>query len=128
MQNKRPIELAVRDGALPAPWRHVQASNHKIYSFRFDGGSDGNGSIESVVGKGRVEAKVILVADKHYEIEDCRFENDPRGQLDRKGRGRAVVILDTNTEPLQAKYIVQIKDTRDGATLDCHPPVINRIA
>ncbi len=122
------ITLDIRFGGSSEPgWSNVSASNNQTYGYRYAGGDDGEGGIVAKVGKGKVSCVVQMVADKRYQIRDCEFTNDSKEQLAFKGSGNAGVILDKNTETLDAKYTVHVTDTRNGdCNIPCDPRIINQ--
>ncbi len=122
------ITLDIRFGGSSEPgWSNVSASNNQTYGYRYAGGDDGEGGIVAKVGNGKVSGKVRMVADKRYQIRDCTFTDDPARQLDFNGSGNAGVILDKNTETLDAKYTVNVTDTRnDDCNIPCDPRIINQ--
>jgi len=128
MRDTPVIILEVRFGGSSEPgWHNVSASNNQTYGYRYTGGDDGEGGIVAKVGKGKVSGKVRSVADKRYQIRDCKFNDDPTQQLDFNGSGIAGVIIDKNTETLDAKYTLNVTDTENGnCNIPCDPRIVNQ--
>lgn len=125
MRNPPVIRLEVRFGEEPG-WHAVQSSSNQAYSYRYTGGDDDEGGIVATVGKGAVSGTLRLVGDRRFQVLDCQFTDDPARQLRFEGSANAGVIFDKNTEVLEAKYTVIVKDTENGdCTIPCDPMVRN---
>ncbi|GAA0856075.1 hypothetical protein [Aliiglaciecola litoralis] len=108
---------------------NVQATNGQEYSFRYTGGSDGDGGITEIIGSGPSNITVTVSGFPRYEVSDIQFDNNDHNDLSHRVSAdkSSVVITDTDVDPLNGYYKVLIKDTSaPQALLWCDPPIKNR--
>jgi hypothetical protein len=113
-------------------WVDVLASNGRTYSYRYTGGSDGQGNVTANVGGGSVTITVSIVAtDARYKITGVPL-NDPavgsgHAQLAKSiaGSGRTATITDVATERDDASYCITVTDMSASCTIACDPRITN---
>lgn len=107
-------------------YTNTTASNNAIYSYKYSGGSDGAGGLETRVGSGVATLGLNLDADNRYSIDGVDFTDDPQHQLTWRGNApNAGVITDANTEVETAHYSVTVADATANCTLPCDPQISN---
>ena len=121
------VSLDVRNWNSTDPgWVGVTASNGAAYSFRYAGGSDGNGNIDET-SRGQADITVNLVCDSRYKVKDVHLKEDPKNQLSKQQvADRSAVIRDKNDkEESNAYYSLEVEDTVAGCHFDCDPKISN---
>jgi hypothetical protein len=108
-------------------YTNTTASDGATYSYKYSGGTDGNGGVEVITGTGTLSITVHVAADPRYVISDVTFSND-LGDLSWAfgENGYYAVITDTDLDSENAYYSVLIRDGTAGCTMPCDPPVINK--
>lgn len=122
------VSLDVRNYKSTDPgWVSVKASNGADYSFKYAGGSDGNGNIDET-SRGQADITVSLVCDARYRIHDVHLKDDPKNQLSKQQvADRSAVVRDKNDKvESNAYYSIVVKDTGNSdCTFDCDPKISN---
>jgi hypothetical protein len=107
-------------------YTNTTASDGATYSYKYSGGTDGNGGVEVITGTGTLTITVHVAADPRYVISDVTFNNDV-GDLSWAFGENAyyAVITDTDLDNENAYYSVLIRDGTAGCTMPCDPPIKN---
>lgn len=126
------VSLDVRDfAATPGDgYTDTTASNNALYSYKYSGGTDGNGGVEVITGTGTLTLTVTVNADPRYVIGNVTFDNN-LGDLSWAygATGYIAIITDTDLHNENSYYSVIIVDNGAGScTLPCDPPIKNRPA
>jgi hypothetical protein len=125
------VTLDVRDFAATSGdgYTNTVASNGATYSYKYSGGTDGNGGVEVVTGTGTLTITVTISADPRYLVSSVSFNND-LGDLSWAFGASAyvAVITDTDLDNENAYYSVIVSDHTAGCTMPCDPPIINKKA
>ena len=123
------VSLDVRDFAsTPGDgYTNTTASNGATYSYKYSGGTDGNGGVVVVTGSGTLTITVTIVADPRYLVSSVTFSND-LGDLSWAFGASAyiAVITDTDLDNENAEYSVIVSDHTAGCTMPCDPPIKNQ--
>lgn len=102
------------------------ANNNAVYSYKYSGGSDGAGGLETRVGSGVATLNLNLDADNRYSFSTVDFTDDDEQQLSWRGNApTAGVITDANTKLETAHYSVTVADATGNCTFPCDPTVSN---
>lgn len=105
---------------------NTTATNNTIYSYKYSGGTDSAGGLETQVGNGVATLNLSLDSDDRYSIDTVSFSDDDEQQLTWRGNApTAGVITDANTEVETAHYKVKVADSTAGCTFHCDPMVQN---
>ena len=122
------VTLDVRDFAATSGdgYTNTIASNGATYSYKYSGGTDGNGGVDVVTGTGTMPITVTIVADPRYLVSSVSFNND-LGDLSWAFGASAyiAVITDTDLDNENAYYSVIVSDHTAGCTMPCDPPIRN---
>ena len=122
------VTLDVRDFAATSGdgYTNTIASNGATYSYKYSGGTDGNGGVDVVTGTGTMTITVTIVADPRYLVSSVSFNND-LGDLSWAFGASAyiAVITDTDLDNKNAYYSVIVSDHTAGCTMPCDPPIRN---
>ena len=124
------VSLDVRDfGATSGDgYTNTTASNGALYSYKYSGGTDGNGGVEVITGSGTLTLTVTVSADPRYLVSSVTFDNNV-GDLSWAFGSSAyiAVITDTDLDNENSYYSVIIVDNgAGGITLPCDPPITNK--
>jgi hypothetical protein len=107
-------------------YTNTTASNNAVYSYKYSGGTDGAGGLETRVGHGVATLNLSLTSDPRYSINGVTFTDDPNSQLTWRGNAATSgVITDANTAEETAHYSTTIADSTAGCTFPCDPMVDN---
>lgn len=107
-------------------YTNTTASNNAVYSYKYSGGTDSVGGLETVVGNGVATLNLSLDSDNRYSIDDVKFKDDSHNQLTWRGNAPTNgVITDANTAVETAKYKVIVADSTASCTFPCDPMVEN---
>ena len=106
-------------------YTNVEASNGQIYSYKYSGGSDGNGNVEVVKGT-PTEIQVTIQADSRYHVDDTIVTNDPNRDITVTKADLTATFTD-NAEDVEAgiEYSIKVKDTVANATFIADPKIDN---
>jgi hypothetical protein len=122
------VTLDVRDFAATSGdgYTNTIATNGATYSYKYSGGTDGNGGVEVVTGTGTLTVTVTVSADPRYVIREVTFTGNV-GDLSWAFGASAyiAVITDTDLDNENGYYSVLVADTTAGCTLPCDPPIKN---
>ncbi|MCC8363132.1 hypothetical protein LK996_08595 [Lysobacter sp. A6] len=127
MPNQESVNLNVKFGPQPGQgWTEVIAANGQVYAFKYSGGANNNGGLETQVGQGTATINVSLSTDNRYSISDVVFTGDGNNQLTRSiGSTSAATITDINTVAETADYCVVVADSVGNTTILCDPMIKN---
>lgn len=102
------------------------ASNGAVYSYKYSGGTDGNGGVEVITGTGTLTITVTVNADPRYVINDVTLTNNVGDLSWAFGASSYIAIItDTDLDNEDGYYSVLIRDDTAGCTMPCDPPVKN---
>lgn len=112
-------------------YTNVNSSINTPYSFKFTGGTDGNGGVTEYTddGSGQGTINVTVGGDPRYKIDTITISNDTHGDLSWAYGNDAhtqAVITDTNVDNETAYYSVTVRDTSANCTFLCDPPITNK--
>lgn len=109
-------------------WSDATASNGQPYSYKYGGGSDDLGDLDTTINTGVASLQLTLDTDRQrYALGGASFANDGAHQLSWTQTDSATgTIIDANTAVETAKYTVQVTDTTSGASIPCDPMIFNR--
>ncbi len=102
------------------------ASNNAMYSYRFYGGTDGNGGVVVETGTGTLTVTVTISADPRYVVNNVLLTGNV-GDLSwaRGATNYIAIITDTDTDNENGYYSVLVSDATAGCTIPCDPPIKN---
>ncbi|MEO6104544.1 MAG: hypothetical protein ABIP44_13040 [Pseudoxanthomonas sp.] len=104
----------------------VVASNGATYSYKYTGGSDGNGNVRVTVGSGQAAINVTVGGDPRYSITNITFNPaDSQFTWHAGGQAKVAVIVDTATAVATVKYTVIVTDSTAHCTVPCDPMIQN---
>jgi hypothetical protein len=110
-------------------WNNTTASNGQPYSFKYSGGHDDTGGLETKVGDGQATINLSVDTDNRYSIFGVNFVSDTAQQLSwqpTSGSTAAGTIVDVNTQVENADYVTVVVDAQaNGATIYCDPMISN---
>ena len=107
-------------------YTNTTASNNAVYSYKYSGGTDNAGGMQTKVGNGVATLNLSLDSDNRYSIDNVSFKDDPQNQLAWRGNAPTTgVITDANTAVETAHYKVKVADATASCTFDCDPMVDN---
>lgn len=108
-------------------YTNTTASNHAIYSYLYEGGSDGHGNIEEIADAISGTITVGIQSDPRYRISNVVFSGDVENQLSwQPGESpTSVVITDSDTETGEGSFCVSVSDTTANCTFPCDPVIKN---
>jgi hypothetical protein len=105
-------------------WANVTASNGQTYSYKYAGGSDGNGNV--TVTEADQEIVVGLICDQRYHVDGVDLR-DPKGDITKSYTTRQVTLTDSNADTdYDVYYSIDIQDTNANCTFKCDPEIHNR--
>ena len=122
------VTLDVRDFAATSGdgYTNTIASNGATYSYKYSGGTDGNGGVDVVTGTGTMTITVTIVADPRYLVSSVSFNNDLGDLSWALGASAYIaVITDTDLDNENAYYSVFVSVHTAGCTMPCDPPIRN---
>ena len=123
------VSLDVRNfAATPGDgYTNTTATNNAVYSYKYSGGTDGNGGVEVITGTGTLTLTVTVSADPRYLVSSVTFDNNV-GDLSWAFGSSAyiAVITDTDLDNENSYYSVIISDHTAGCTMPCDPPITNK--
>jgi hypothetical protein len=127
MPKQESVNLNVQPGANNGRgWVNVLATNGQPYSFKYSGGKNDNGGLETMVGDGIATINVNLQGNRNrYSILDVSFSGDDYNQLSRTYSGQNATITDINTVAETADYAVVVEDSNVHTTIICDPMIKN---
>ena len=103
------------------------ASNGALYSYKYSGGTDGNGNANDA-GEGILTITVTVGTDPRYTINGVTFSGDIENQLSAPtpaAGATSVVITDSDAATGSGYYAVTVNDTSAVCTLVCDPRITN---
>jgi hypothetical protein len=100
------------------------------YSYKYSGGSDGNGGVTFAVGSGTSTITVTVGTDARYTIDPTQgvqFAGSDTSDLSwAMGPSPTVVVItDTDISDLDDEYKVVVRDSVANCTFVCDPPIKN---
>lgn len=103
------------------------ASNNAVYSYKYTGGSDGNGNVTGHMTTGAVAIAVTISADSRYVVNSVDFSGDIESQLSTTPGTTpyTVTVNDSDTQTGSGYYKLTVRDTSAGCTFPCDPRVTN---
>jgi hypothetical protein len=129
MPKQESVNLNVQPGTNTGNgWIPVNAKNGDPYSFKYTGGDNGLGGMESVTGQGPSTLVVTLNGNNNrYSVTACGFSGDEYGQLSGTfgSGGNMVTIVDANTQYLNGDYSITVRDANANTTIECDPMIKN---
>ena len=107
-------------------WTPVTASNGQPYSYKYTGGQNDNGNMNTVVNTGAATINLNLDTDNRYGIQGINF-TDANQQLSwTPVTSATATISDANTVVEEATYCVQVTDSNaSNAVITCDPMISN---
>ena len=107
-------------------YKDVTASNGQTYSYKYTGGSEGNGNVRVGVGGGQAAIDVSLRSDPRYSITNITFSPaDSQFTWHAGGHAAVAVIVDTAVAVASVKYTVIATDSIASCTVPCDPTIQN---
>lgn len=107
-------------------YKDVTASNGQTYSYKYTGGSDGNGNVSVRVGGGQAAVNVALNSDARYSISNITFNpTDTQFSWHAGGNAAVAVIVDTAVSVASVKYTAIVTDSTANCTVPCDPMIQN---
>jgi hypothetical protein len=108
-------------------YKDVTASNNQTYSYKYTGGTDGNGNVLGVkVGGGQAVINVFVGSDRRYSITNVTFSPTDAQFTWRAGNNATVaVIVDTAVAAAYVKYTSIVTDSTANCTVPCDPMIQN---
>lgn len=106
-------------------YTNTTASNNAVYSYRYSGGTDGNGNVDESVGAGTATITVTISADPRFTVDHVEISGDIENQLT-TAPGATVystVITDTDTQTGSGYFKLVVSDTSVGCTFPCDPRI-----
>jgi hypothetical protein len=127
MPKQESVNLNVQPGANNGQgWVNVLATNGQPYAFKYTGGNNDNGGLETMVGDGTATISVSLNGNNNrYSIADVAFTGDTNNQLSRTYSAQSATITDINTVAETADYAVVVEDSNVHTTIICDPMIKN---
>lgn len=109
-------------------YKNTNSSNSTVYSYKYSGGTDGNGGVEESRGAGSRTITVQIGTDPRYTVSNVTFTGDIENQLSwaHGASSTIAVITDTDTSSGSGYYSVICSDGTANCTFPCDPPIINR--
>jgi hypothetical protein len=103
------------------------ATNNAVYSYKYSGGSDGNGNVNDTVGSGALTINVGLASDSRYTIHGVNIVDDVENQLTQSPGANSTswVVMDADSQTGSAYYQVVVSDNSANCTFLCDPRVTN---
>lgn len=124
------VSLDVRNYSSPpgSGWTSVQASNGQTYSYRYTGGTDGQGDADFPVGSGLQQVQINLICDARYQIRSVTLTGTITRDFSVTGSSdpRSRTINDTDTDQGSVQYCVLVLDTTANCTIPCDPQIRNQ--
>jgi hypothetical protein len=104
------------------------ASNNALYSYKYSGGTDGNGNVDETVGIGAVAITVTIYADERYVVDSVGFSGDIESQLTSLpgNSPTSVVINDSDSQTGSGYFQLVVRDTTANCTFPCDPRITNK--
>lgn len=109
-------------------YRNTTASNAAVYSYRYSGGSDGNGNVTETVNAGSGTIAVTLKSDARYQISGVLFSGNASRDLSTQPVANTptrLIITDLDTSAGTSYYKITVSDTAANCTFDCDPQITN---
>lgn len=127
MPQQESVNLNVQPGPNNgAGWVNVLATNGQPYAFKYTGGKNNNGGLETTVGDGTATISLSLNGNNNrYSILDVAFTGDDKNQLSRTYSAQSATITDINTMSETADYAVVVEDSNVHTTIICDPMIKN---
>ncbi|MBP7370097.1 MAG: hypothetical protein KA902_01535 [Arenimonas sp.] len=129
MMTTASVSLDVRNfAATPGDgYTDTTATNNAVYSYKYSGGTDGNGGVEVITGTGTLILTVTISADPRYLVSNVTFDNNLGDLSWAFGESAYVaVITDTDLDNENSYYSVIVSDHTAGCTMPCDPPITNK--
>lgn len=109
-------------------YNNTTASNNATYSYRYTGGTDGQGSVYEH-SRGTATISVTLSSDARYQITGVSF-TEPEGQpTEFSGSVTSTTtasITDLNDAVGSGRFAIQVTDTTANCTVPCDPIIDNQ--
>lgn len=123
------VTLDVRNFASAAGsgYNNVAASNGNTYSYRYTGGTDGQGSVYEH-DRGTATISVTLSADSRYQVIGVFFtepEGHPTEFSGTVTSPTTATITDLNDAVGSGRFGVTVRDTTANCTVPCDPIISN---
>jgi len=109
-------------------YTNTSASNNAMYSYKYSGGTDGNGNVSDIVEAGELDITVTVGTDPRYTITGVVISGDIESQLTWVS-GTAptnVVIKDSDSQTGSGYYSITVTDSTADCTLPCDPEITNK--
>ena len=104
-------------------WATVTAANGDQYSFKYSGGSNGNGGVS--VTEPNTVIQVDLICDARYHISSVTL-TDPKGDVSETHTTRQATLTDTDADKdYDIYYGLNIQDTVANTSFSCDPEIHN---
>lgn len=121
------VSLDIRNNQFaPGPgWTTVTAANGQQYSYKYNGGSNGNGGVS--VNTPNQKIIVNLTCDARYNVDHVTL-TDPKGDVTETHTTRQVTFTDSDADKnYDIYYGITIKDTTADTTFPCDPQIHNEM-
>lgn len=123
------VTLDVRNfpSAAGSGYNNVAASNGKTYSYRYTGGTDGQGSVYEH-DRGTATINVTLSADSRYHVTGVFFTQPDGHPNEFSGvvtSPTTATITDLNDAVGSGRFGLTITDTVANCTVPCDPVISN---
>ena len=127
--HNHPVTLEVKDGAVSG-YSHTSGSDAKIYSYKYSGGDDGNGSLTiSASEKPNVTIPLHLSADHTFSIVSLIFQGDKHQLSFAITNPKEAIIQDKNDVKFDAGYyaVTVVKDVApdNQVIISFDPKIVN---
>ncbi len=104
------------------------ASNSAVYSYKYSGGSDGNGNMVETADGVTGTITITLHSDPRYQATGVLISGDIEDQLSwamAPNSTTSVIITDKDTACGSGYYSVVVSDTSAKCTFGCDPAITN---
>ena len=129
MSKNESVTLNIRPGSTPGQgWVNVTASNGQPYQYKYQGGHNNTGGLQTKVGDGTATINLNLSTDQRYTLGNVTFADDTYNQLTWAVNPdfASGTITDVNTQVENAYYQTLVYDAQGGnASIPCDPMIGN---
>jgi hypothetical protein len=119
------VSLDVRAPGIPpgTNWTSTTAQNGTVYSYKYSGGSDGNGNAN--IDTHGQQVIVNLACDARYHVTAVTL-NDPDHNVTKSFTTRQVTLTDDDdNQNYDVYYSITITDTTANTSFTCDPTIHN---
>lgn len=122
------VSLDVRNFAATVGdgYTNINASNNAVYSYKYSGGTDGNGNVDTTVDAGSLTIAIGLYSDPRYAINSVAI-TDTENQLrwEAGNSPTTASVIDSDSQTGSGYYTVIVSDSVASCTVPCDPRVTN---